>query len=179
MAFLYYTYLIQCESKFPSNLKMVIWWSKMFFSKLCCWKDFSKPSCEAKDQHSLGNENKPFWSSWYSMFWTQSFLFNSYVYYVTRSFIASTNAFNLLTRAFNLPTRGFNLPACAFSLLLREFELVTCGYELVVRGFELLTRGFELVTCGFEFVTRNSWLVFYFSTTLLRPYYSSLPFTFC
>ena len=60
------------------------------------------------------------------------FSFNSYVYYLTRGFIASTRAFNLLTRAFNLATR-------AFSLLTR-------GYELVTRGFELITRGFELVT---------------------------------
>ena len=37
------------------------------------------------------------------------FSFNSYVYYLTRGFIASTRAFNLLTRAFNLPTRAFNL----------------------------------------------------------------------
>ena len=46
------------------------------------------------------------------------FSFNSYVYYVTRGFIASTRAFNLQTRAFNLATR-------AFSLLTRGFELVT------------------------------------------------------
>ena len=31
-----------------------------------------------------------------------SFSFNSYVYYLTRGFIASTHAFDLLTRAFNL-----------------------------------------------------------------------------
>ena len=37
------------------------------------------------------------------------FSFNSFVYYLTRSFIASTGAFNLLTRAFNLLTRAFNL----------------------------------------------------------------------
>ena len=44
--------------------------------------------------------------------------FNSYVYYVTHGFIASTGAFNLLTCDFNLATR-------AFSLLTRGFELVT------------------------------------------------------
>ena len=55
------------------------------------------------------------------------FSFNSYVYYLTRGFIASTRAFNLLTRAFNLPTR-------AFSLLTRGFELVTRGFELVTRN---------------------------------------------
>ena len=53
------------------------------------------------------------------------FSFNSYVYYLTRGFIASTRAFNLLTRAFNLPTRAFNLATRAFSLLTRGFELVT------------------------------------------------------
>ena len=31
--------------------------------------------------------------------------FNSYVYYLTRGFIASTCAFNLLTCTFNLATR--------------------------------------------------------------------------
>ena len=66
------------------------------------------------------------------------FSFNSFVYYLTRGFIAPTRAFNLLTRAFNLPTR-------AFSLLTRGFELVTRGFELVTRELELVTRGFELV----------------------------------
>ena len=56
------------------------------------------------------------------------FSFSSYVYYLTRSFIASACAFNILTRAFNLTT-------CAFSLLTRGFELVTRGFELVTRGF--------------------------------------------
>ena len=55
------------------------------------------------------------------------FSFNSYVYYLTRGFIASTRAFNLPTRAFNLATR-------AFSVLTREFELVTRGFELVTRN---------------------------------------------
>ena len=54
------------------------------------------------------------------------FSFNSYVYYLTRGFIASTRAFNLPTRAFNLQTR-----AC--SLLTRGLELVTRGFELVTR----------------------------------------------
>ena len=53
------------------------------------------------------------------------FSFNSYVYYLTRGFIASTRAFNLLTRAFNLPTRTFNLATRAFSLLTLGFEFVT------------------------------------------------------
>ena len=56
------------------------------------------------------------------------FSFNSYVYYLTRGFIASACDFNLLTRASNLPTR-------AFSVLTREFELITRRFELVARGF--------------------------------------------
>ena len=104
------------------------------------------------------------------------FSFNSYVYYLTRGFIASTRAFNLptrafnlatrafslltrgfnlLTRAFNLPTRVFKLAAHASSLLTRGFELITRRFELVTREFEFVTHGFELVTRGFEFVTDN------------------------
>ena len=45
------------------------------------------------------------------------FSFNSYVYYLARSFIASTRAFNILTRAFNLPTRAFNLPTRVLLIL--------------------------------------------------------------
>ena len=52
------------------------------------------------------------------------FFFNSYVYDLSRGFIASTLAFNLLTRAFNLQTRDFNLPT-------RDFRLPTRGFELV------------------------------------------------
>ena len=81
------------------------------------------------------------------------FSFNSYVYYLTRGFIASTRAFNLLACAFNLPTRAFNLATRAFSLLPCESELVTRESELVTREFELVTRGFVLV--------------FYFSTFLV------------
>ena len=43
---------------------------------------------------------------------------NSYVYYLSPAFIAST-------RAFNLPNRAFNLSIRAFSVLTRGFELVT------------------------------------------------------
>ena len=53
------------------------------------------------------------------------FSFNSYVYYLTRGFIASARAFNLLTCAFNLSTRAFSLPIRAFNLATRGFELVT------------------------------------------------------
>ena len=74
------------------------------------------------------------------------FSFNSYVYYVTRGFNASTRAFNLATRAFSLLTRGF--------------EIVTRGFELVTREFEFVTRGFELVTRRFELVTRKSCFTF-------------------
>ena len=48
------------------------------------------------------------------------FSFNSYVYYLTRGFIASTRAFNLATRAFSLLTRGIEL-------VTRGFELITCN----------------------------------------------------
>ena len=59
------------------------------------------------------------------------FSFNSYVYYLSRGFIASIRAFNLLTCPFNLPTRAFNHETRAFSLLTFEFELVTRKFELV------------------------------------------------
>ena len=61
------------------------------------------------------------------------FSFNSYVYSLRRSFIAST-------RTFNLPTRDFNLAARVFSPLTRRFEAITRGFELVTREFELVTR---------------------------------------
>ena len=79
--------------------------------------------------------------------------FNSYVYYLTRGFIASASAFNLLTRAFNLPTSAFNLVTRVFNLATRAFSLLTCGFELVTPGFELITRELQLVTRGFELVT--------------------------
>ena len=68
------------------------------------------------------------------------FSFNSYVFYLTRDFIASTRAFNLPIRAFILPTRAFDLATRAFSLASRAFSLLTRGFELVTRGFELVTR---------------------------------------
>ena len=46
------------------------------------------------------------------------FSFNSYVYYLTRGFIASTRTFNLLTRAFNLTARAFNLAQLVLLVLL-------------------------------------------------------------
>ena len=87
------------------------------------------------------------------------FSFNSYVYYLTRGFIAPTRAFNLLTRAFNLPTRAFNLATRAFNLLTRGFELVTRELELITRELELITRELELLTRGFELVTRGFELI--------------------
>ena len=54
------------------------------------------------------------------------FSFNSYVYYLTRGFIAST-------RAFSVPTRTLKLATRASCLLTRRFELVTRGFELVTR----------------------------------------------
>ena len=61
------------------------------------------------------------------------FSFNSYVYYLTRSSIVSTCAFNLLIGAFSLLT-------CAFNHANRAFSALTLGYELVTRGFELVIR---------------------------------------
>ena len=95
----------------------------------------------------------------FSIFELGIFSFNSYVYYLSRGFIASTGAFNLLTRAFNLPTRAFSLLTCGF-------ELITLGFELVTRGLELITRGFELVTGGFELVTRVLLFRTYFTLKL-------------
>ena len=69
------------------------------------------------------------------------FSFNSYVYNLTRGFIASTRAFNLPTRAFNLATR-------AFSVLTRGFELVT----LVLLLHKLTMAPFKKYgTCIMEF----------------------------
>ena len=68
------------------------------------------------------------------------FCFNSYVYYLTRGFIASAHAFNLLNRAFSLPTRAFSVPNCAFNLATRAFSLLTHGFDHITRGFELVTR---------------------------------------
>ena len=53
------------------------------------------------------------------------FSFYSYVYYLTRGFIASTCPFNLLTSVSNLPTRAFSTLTRGFELVTREFELVT------------------------------------------------------
>ena len=75
------------------------------------------------------------------------FSFNSYVYYLTRGFIASTRAFNLLTCDFILPTRAFSLPTRAFNLSTRAFSVLTREFELVTRGFELVTRN----SCFFLF----------------------------
>ena len=74
------------------------------------------------------------------------FSFNSYVYYLTRGFIASTRAFNLPTRAFNLATRAFNLATRTFSLLTRGFELVTRELKLVTRVllFHQISMEFEM-----------------------------------
>ena len=69
---------------------------------------------------------KPFVAREIQYFELGIFSFNSYVYYLTRGFIASTRAFLLPARAFNLATR-------AFSVLTGEFELVTGGFELVTR----------------------------------------------
>ena len=51
--------------------------------------------------------------------------FNSYIYYLTRDFIASACAFNLLNSVFNVPTCAFNLATRAFNLASRAFSLLT------------------------------------------------------
>ena len=94
------------------------------------------------------------------------FSYNSYVYDLTRGFIASTRAFNLLIRAFNYPTRAFSLPTRAFNLATRAFSVLT-------REFELVTHGFQLVTRGFELVTGNSQLVSPFSCFCLAHFFLS------
>ena len=111
---------------------------------------------------------------WY--FELRIFSFNSYVFFLTWCFIASTRVFNLLTCAFNLSSRAFNLTTRAFSLLTSGFELLTRGFDLVTRGLELVTRGldlatdrFEPVTCGLELETRGFELVI---ITLLKQHYN-------
>ena len=66
--------------------------------------------------------------------------FDSYVYYLTRGFIASARAFNILTCTLNLPTRAFNLATSDFNLATRAFSLATRDFRLLSRGFELVTR---------------------------------------
>ena len=61
------------------------------------------------------------------------FSLNSYAYYLSRGFIASSRAFNLLTCSFHLTTRAFNLPT-------RTFNHATSAFSLPARGFELVTR---------------------------------------
>ena len=87
------------------------------------------------------------------------FSFNSYVYYISRDFIASTRTFNLPNRTFSFSTRVFNLPTRAFNLLTRAFNLATRAFSVLTRGLELVPRGFELVTYRFELVTRRFELV--------------------
>ena len=59
------------------------------------------------------------------------FSFNSYVYYLTRGFIASTCAFKLQTRNLNLAARAFSRTTCAFNLAARAFSLLTGEFELI------------------------------------------------
>ena len=78
---------------------------------------------------------KPFVTSEIQYFELGIFSFNSYVYNLTRGFIASARVLNLPTRAFGLPARAFNLATRAFSVLIRGFELVTRRSEIVTRRF--------------------------------------------
>ena len=125
----------------------------------CCGKDFQNLCVRLKLSICQAIKIKLFVTCEIQYFELGIFSFNSYVYYLTRGFIASTRAFNLLTRAFNLPTRAFNLPTCAFNHAIRAFRLSTRGFEPVTREFVLVTREFELVICGVELVTRGFELV--------------------
>ena len=89
------------------------------------------------------------------------FSFNSYVYYLTRGFIAPTRAFNLLTRAFNLPTRAFNLQTRVFNLATRTFNLATCAFSLLTRGFELVTRLIHKSSNSFLYIFVANWQFLY------------------
>ena len=73
------------------------------------WKDFSKPSCEIKFNTHSAMKIKLFVAREIQYFELGNLSFNSYVYYLTRVYFASTRAFNLLTRAFILPTRAMLL----------------------------------------------------------------------
>ena len=94
------------------------------FSKPCCGKDFSKPSCVIKFNTRSAMEIKLFVAREIQYFELGNLSFNSYIYYLTRGYFASTRAFNLLTRAFNLPTRAFILPTRAVLLILQLVLLV-------------------------------------------------------
>ena len=94
------------------------------------------------------------------------FSFNSYVYYKSHGFIASTHAFNLLLEllisklVLLISHLALLVMQLVFSLVTHGFELITHDFALITHGFEFLTRGFELKTCGFELVTWNSCFTF-------------------
>ena len=67
-----------------------------------------------KEKLLLSSQNSFIWYCKivkFNIFELGIFSFNSYVYYLTRGFIASTRAFNLPIRAFSVLTRGFELAA--------------------------------------------------------------------
>ena len=105
----------------------------------CCGKGFTKPSVRLKFRIRQAMKIKIFVAREIQYFEIGIFSFNSYVYYLTRGFVAPTRSFNLLTRAFNLPTRDFNLATLTFNLGTRAFSLLTRGFELAARGFEVVT----------------------------------------
>ena len=91
----------------------------------------------------------------------RTFSFNSYVYYLTRGFIASTRAFNLLTRTFNLPNCAFNYATRAFRVPTRGFELVTCEFELVTRVllFHAFVESISLILLFLVFHHYSTWVM--------------------
>ena len=132
---------------------MAIYWSNMSFECHVVEKVIQNLRMRLKFRIRKAMKIKFFVAREIQYFEIGIFSFNSYVYYLTRGFIASIRAFNLLTRAFNLPTCAFNLPTRAFNLATRAFNLATRAFSLLIRGLELVTRGFELVTRELELVT--------------------------
>ena len=96
------------------------------------------------------------------------FSFNSYVYYLKGSFIASTRCFNLLTCAFNLATLVFIFLTCGFELVFRGFNLVTS--VLFFHAFSEFSIFFFISWCSLNklFTEENlSWLIYELLKTLV------------
>ena len=110
---------------------MAIYWSNMSFECHVVEKVIQNLRMRLKFRIRKAMKIKIFVAREIQYFEIGIFSFNSYVYYITRGFIASIRAFNLATRA--------------FSFLIRGFELVTSGFELVTRELEIVTRGFGLL----------------------------------
>ena len=104
---------------------MAIYWSNMSFECHVVEKVIQNLRMRLKFRIRKAMKIKIFVAREIQYFEIGIFSFNSYVYYLTRGFIASTRAFNLLTHAFNLPARVFNLATRAFNLATHAFNLLT------------------------------------------------------